>query len=100
VEEMVNRYSNFLPASLIAYYEAMIQRPDRTHILKTFKNPVFFIMGRHDTAIPFEDSLEQSHLPLLSYIQILKHSGHMGMYEETDKVNNELVNYLHITPTI
>src|SRR5918993_1418534 len=34
VEEIINRYSNFNPNSLVHYYEAMIQRPDRSELLR------------------------------------------------------------------
>lgn len=82
VEEITARYTNFSAHALVQYYEAMMQRPDRTSVLKTFKGPVLFIMGKHDKAVPIELSLQQSHLPQLSYIKILENSGHMGMIEE------------------
>jgi len=85
VEELIARYANFQADALVHYYQAMMQRPDRTHILKNFPDPMLFILGEHDTAIPLTDGLRQCHLPRLSYIHILKNSGHMGMIEETDK---------------
>ena len=83
VTEIVARYTNFLPQSLVGYYEAMIQRPNRTHVLKSSGKPVLFIMGKYDTAVPLEQGLEQSYLPGVSYIHVLRHSGHLGMLEET-----------------
>ncbi|HQZ51522.1 MAG TPA: alpha/beta hydrolase, partial [Chitinophagaceae bacterium] len=80
--------------SLVSYYEAMIQRPDRTEILKKATIPVLFIMGKHDNAVPVKDMLEQSHLPKKSYIHMLQQSGHMGMLEETNKCNQMLEQFL------
>ena len=54
------------------YTKSMMNRPDRTNILKTYKNPVLFIAGKHDNAVPFEQTMQQVHLPQLSYIHILE----------------------------
>jgi len=89
-DEIINRYSNFNPNSLVHYYEAMIQRPDRSELLRKIPKPVLIIAGESDTAIPIKHSLEQSNLPELSYFHSLKNSGHMGMLEEPVKSNGYL----------
>lgn len=86
--------SSFSGAALVSYYEAMIQRPDRTDILRQATVPVLFAMGKYDAAIPLADGLKQCHLPEKSYIHILQHSGHMGMLEETNKTNLLLEKFL------
>jgi pimeloyl-ACP methyl ester carboxylesterase len=82
VRKILARFTNFIGQSLVNYYQAMIVRPDRTHVLKNFPRPVLFIMGKHDTAVPYEQVLQQCYMPGLSYIHTLEHSGHMGMWEE------------------
>jgi pimeloyl-ACP methyl ester carboxylesterase len=94
VTELISRYTNFQDGALVHYYEAMTQRPDRTHILKNFQGPVLFLLGEHDSAIPLADGLRQCHLASLSYIHILRNSGHMGMIEETDKCRGILQKFL------
>ena len=94
IEGFINRLRNFSPKSLVSYYEAMIQRPDRSVVLKNASVPVLFIMGEHDNAVPLQDVLEQCHLPEKSYIHILHQSGHMGMLEEPDTSNRMLENFL------
>ena len=94
VQEIIDRFTNFLPQSLVRYYEAMIQRPDRTAVLKGWQKPALFIMGKYDKAVPLEQVLLQCHLPVLSYIHILKHSGHMGMLEEPGTSTGLLVDFL------
>lgn len=96
IDDFIARLSQFSPESLIAYYEAMMKRPDRTAILKNTPVPVLFILGESDTAIPLADGLEQSHLPGISDILILRKSGHMGMLEETGKCNNYLQAFLSL----
>lgn len=94
VDEFVAGLSNFSPQPLVSYYEAMMQRPDRTNVLKQTGNPVLFIMGEYDNAVPLNDGLQQCHLPEKSYIHILHQSGHMGMLEEADKSSRMLEEFL------
>jgi pimeloyl-ACP methyl ester carboxylesterase len=94
IDEFIESLKSFSADALIAYYEAMMKRPDRTPVLKNTKNSVLFIAGEHDNAIPLEDVLKQCHLPEKSYFHLLKKSGHMGMMEETEKANRILEEFL------
>jgi pimeloyl-ACP methyl ester carboxylesterase len=94
IEEQLQQTATFTDAALITYYESMMQRPDRTAVLEKSIIPILFIIGKYDTAIPLTDSLQQSHLPAISYVHLLDASGHMGMLEETDKSNQALNDYL------
>jgi len=99
IEEHLASVHNFSAEALVSYYEAMMARPDRTHLLRTTELPVLFIIGRHDTAVPFEDALQQSHMPRLSYIHILENSGHMGMVEEPEEAAKALISYIELCET-
>ena len=94
INDFIKSLHNFSPDALVSYYEAMMQRPDRTDVLKKSKIPVLFIMGKYDTAIPLEDGLKQCHLPEKSYIHILHKSGHMGMIEEAEESTRFLEEFL------
>jgi pimeloyl-ACP methyl ester carboxylesterase len=94
VEKQIERLKDFTDTALIAYYTAMMERPDRIEVLKTVRIPVLFIIGEYDYAIPLEESLRQCHLPEKAYIHFLKKSGHMGMLEEPEKVNRILEDFL------
>lgn len=65
----------------IAYYEAMIQRPDRTPVLSSVSVPVLFVIGKDDNAIPMQQVIPQVSLPRISSIHIFEDTGHMGMWE-------------------
>lgn len=97
IDEQVAGLGNFTEAALVSYYESMIQRPDRTMVLRNSTIPVLFVAGKYDAAIPQEDIIKQCHLPSLSYIHILENSGHMGMLEEPGKSNLILKNFLEET---
>lgn len=90
IEEQLANLRNVKTEALVIYYEAMMQRPDRTIVLRNSKVPVLFVLGRHDTAIPIEDGLKLCHLPQMAYIHILEASGHNGMIEEPEKANEIL----------
>ena len=95
IKTLIEKGNSFPPEVLIQQYKAMIARPDTTSILKTFNHPILFIIGEHDKAIPFQHSLQQSHLPQMAYVHILRNTGHMGMKEEPDLVNNFMEEFLH-----
>lgn len=94
IKEFIEQQHNFSDEALVRYYEAMMQRPDRTEQLRKAKMPVLFIMGKYDNAVPLADGLNQCHLPEKSYIHILQNSGHMGMLEETERCNRILEDFL------
>jgi pimeloyl-ACP methyl ester carboxylesterase len=84
-DALVNQYKTMNASALVAYYEAMMKRPDRQEVLKTFNRPILFLAGEQDTTIPYEQVKQQSRLPLLSYLHVLHNSGHMGMWEEPNE---------------
>ena len=94
IDDLIKRGNNINPQVLIQQYKAMITRADTTSILKTFNYPILFIIGEHDKAVPFEHSLQQSHLPQIAYVNILDKTGHMGMKEEPEQMNKYLRNFL------
>jgi pimeloyl-ACP methyl ester carboxylesterase len=94
IEEQLGGVNNFSGEALVSYYKGMMQRPDRTDVLRNSKVPVLFVMGRYDTAVPVEDVLKQCHLPKVSYIHILEDSGHNGMIEEATKSNKILSDFI------
>jgi pimeloyl-ACP methyl ester carboxylesterase len=94
IAAIVHQYANSNPVSLIAYYRAMIDRPDRTELMKSIQVPVLLVLGDQDKAVPFEDGLRQSYLPQICYIHILQRVGHMGMLEYPAETNLLLNRFL------
>lgn len=100
IQALTDRHRYMQPEVLIAFTEAMIARPDRTHILKNAGFPVLFIVGKGDQAVPFSASMQQVYLPELSYIYILDKSGHMGMLEETPAFNLAIQEFITGLPLL
>ena len=93
IEKLIDLSKDFSSERLIQYYEAMIERPDRTAVLKSFQNPFFLSLANMIMLFRL-NILEQCHLPAISYFTILQNSGHMGMWEEKDKSTELLENFL------
>ena len=93
MNDFVESLKGFNPDTLVACYESMMRRPDRTALLKNSQVPVLFIAGNYDNAVPLEDSLQQCHLPEKSYFHILDKSGHMGMMEQPEQSNRILYDF-------
>lgn len=95
VEDMVRRYSDFAPASLIAYLGAMMQRPERLSVLERFEGPVLFIIGEKDQVVPLDQALRQAHLPPIAEVRLLPEAGHMGMLEDAEAGSNAIRSFLN-----
>ncbi|MEO5890652.1 MAG: alpha/beta hydrolase [Ferruginibacter sp.] len=94
INSLIEDGKDFSSEALVQYYQAMMARPDRTAVLKTFARPILFIIGEHDSAIPLQSSLRQCYLPTQSHVHILNNSAHMGMWEEEERSNNILEEFL------
>ncbi len=91
VEKLIALSKDFKAEALIQYYEAMIKRPDKSAILRSFNKPILIIAGMYDNAVPVQSSLSQSYIAAVTYFHILRLSGHMGMWEE-EVASNSLLN--------
>lgn len=94
IQQLTERNRSFTADVLCQYYQAMLERPDRTNVLKKIRQPVLMVIGELDQAVPFEASLSQCHLPLQSHVHILRNSAHMGMWEEADRLNEILSGFI------
>ncbi|MDE3235143.1 MAG: alpha/beta hydrolase [Bacteroidota bacterium] len=94
IESLIEQSRLFTKEACQQYYKAMMNRPDRTALLKNNPLPVLFVCGKEDVAAPLNDLLQQIHLPECSYIHIMDRVGHMGMWEATEKVNYFLLEFI------
>lgn len=95
IDRQIEKSKAFSDEAIIAYYRAMINRPDRTAVLTNFGKPIMFIIGQHDKAVPFEQSMQQCYMPDRSVIHILRNTAHMGMFEEADKTNHAILQFIN-----
>lgn len=95
VNELVVQARDIDDSTLIQYYQAMIHRPDRSGLLSSAHVPVFFLIGKYDPVVPYDVALKQCHLPDISSVTVLEHSGHLGIWEEADIATDSMVNFLN-----
>ena len=94
INNHLTQVANMTKAALVAYSQSMIERPDRTNVLKQNKMPVLFVLAKEDAAIPFQDTLKLASMPYILYIHVFEKAGHMGMIEEPEQSNQILNNFL------
>jgi pimeloyl-ACP methyl ester carboxylesterase len=66
---------------IVAALEGMRRRKGRQMILRSFNQPVLFIIGKHDQAIPLQKVLPQLTLSYHTEALILEGAAHMGFIE-------------------
>ncbi len=103
LEKQAARIDNYMQqairipmATMIACYEAMIARPDRTAVLSNLRQPAFFFIGKEDQAVPLDNSMTQVVLPSIASIHIFDHVGHMGMlevFEESSMLLHQFITF-------
>jgi len=94
IADLLEKGNQITASTLIQHLRAMIARPDRTAVLKQFPKPILFIIGEHDLAIPFAQSMQQCYLPIQSHVHIFRDSAHMSMLEEREKFFTVLSGFL------
>ncbi len=85
---------NISKNTLIQYYNAIKNRPDRIDLLKNASIPVLFICGIEDTLVRYTDNISQSILPRISEIKLLTNTAHIGFYENPSLSNNAIILFL------
>jgi len=80
VLSMIRKAEKYPQTGIIAATNAMIERPDRSEIIRHLKCPQLFIIGEYDEAIPADFSIAQKSLrpDSISYTLPI---AHMGMFE-------------------
>jgi pimeloyl-ACP methyl ester carboxylesterase len=94
VDKLVHRASAYPSEGITNALQAMMDRPDQSEVLKTLQRPVLFIIGKEDTAIPAEASMNQTILPDTSSILLLEEVAHMGMFEARKKTQQAVLQFL------
>ena len=94
LESLIEASKQFSTEACRQYYTAMMNRPDRTDVLKGNPLPVLFVIGTEDVAAPLNDLNLQIHLPLCSYIHIIENVGHMSMWEAPELLNSYLLEFI------
>lgn len=82
------------PESVIAGQRAMLEKRDRSAVLRSIRVPVWIAGGVYDSHLTFDRVLEMAIMPEQVQITKLQESGHLGMVEERELFIKELNDYL------
>lgn len=85
IQTLIDRASGFSPQGIVANIRGMMQRPDRTHVLRDSVMPVLIIHGEEDAVIPNGSISLQATLPARCTFISMEDVGHMGYLEAPDR---------------
>jgi pimeloyl-ACP methyl ester carboxylesterase len=94
IKELIEDGRRFKKENLQQYYYAMMNRADKTNVLKNTGLPVLFVTGTEDAAIPLNDVLKQVHAPEIAYIHIINNMAHQSLLEVPMELNRILKNFI------
>lgn len=84
--EWVRQIAGATPGEgIVANLKGMMQRPDRSGLVKTTGKPFLLIAGKKDNYIDYNTVIPQIELPEKGELVTLEHSGHLGFIEEKNR---------------
>lgn len=93
VEEQISRAMKMKPDSLIAFYNAMIMREDKTGILEEATYPLQWIVGKEDTIATEDKVLKQAMLAGTNFVSVYADCAHMSMIEKPEQLIDDLIRF-------
>jgi pimeloyl-ACP methyl ester carboxylesterase len=80
-KNLVHVIKNTPKNSIINGMKAMMNRPDRKHILPLINYPILFIIGEKDEHYPKHEIFNQASICKLAQVNVIENSGHLSMME-------------------
>ena len=82
------------PEGVIAALNGMKTREENLDAIRNSEKPMLFIAGKKDNLIPYIADDKQFSLNPKMEILLLENSGHMGMFEESEKAFNAIHSFI------
>ena len=86
IEILSNRAASTSAKSIIASLEGMKERAGALDLLIQSDMPIFFVIGRNDTRMPYNKVMAQAMLARNVQVQLLDKVAHMGFLEAPEKI--------------
>lgn len=93
IQEQITRGVQLPGESIIAFYTVMMNRKERTAILKAAKYPMQMVIGKEETIAPMNVLMEQAAMPDISFLSLYENSLHMSMIEQPERLAGDLINF-------
>jgi 3-oxoadipate enol-lactonase len=86
--------------SLIAFYRAIMERRDTTHVVREAGYPVQFIIGAQDTLASVHKELSGNNLTNINFVKVYKNCAHMSMLEAPQQLAYDLEEFVRFCYTM
>jgi pimeloyl-ACP methyl ester carboxylesterase len=90
ISDEITRGLKLTDTAIVAFYNAMINRPDRTSTLKNAAFPVQWIIGKEDNVAPLDKVAQQSMLADVNFVSVYTDCAHMSMLEKPQALIRDL----------
>lgn len=97
--ELTNLVDSTFDQSIIDGLNAMMNRKDKTSHLKSFKEPVLFLIGELDEHYPKSEIFNQASMAQIAQVSVLKDTGHLSMYENEIECGRHISRFLAFAET-
>lgn len=94
VDDMINKALSIKGESLVAFYNAMIKRSDRSDILLHKAFPVQWLIGADDVVTLPKNTMQHCISANVNFVSLYADCAHMCMVEKKDALYKDLSNFL------
>jgi len=96
VNSLIAKAAEYTPEALMQANRAMMEREDKSMVLKKAKVPVLFIAGKDDQSSPLAYTLKQAAMPAIADVHIFSNSKHMSIFERKAEALNAIQSFLQL----
>jgi pimeloyl-ACP methyl ester carboxylesterase len=86
IESLIEKAQKYTPQAVMSANAAMMNRKDKSDVLKNATVPVLFIDGEEDEAAPLPLTLKQASYPPIADFNLFSQSKHMSVFERKAEV--------------
>ena len=97
IQSIVDEGCQIPEKTLTDYMLAMRDRSDSLDFIKEFQGSILYVYGEEDPSIPVALSKSQIKFMNHPYLKNLPKTGHMGMFEEEEKVLKAISKFIEVT---
>jgi pimeloyl-ACP methyl ester carboxylesterase len=94
IDKLIEKAAKYTPESLMRANAAMMNRQDKSLVLKNAIAPVLFISGKQDPSAPLEPMLKQVSLPAIADVSIFDNCKHMSIFEYKKETIAAIQNFI------
>ena len=95
VKQQVEQAMKMEGNSMINFYNAIMNRKDRTSVLEKAIFPIQWIAGINDNLIPYKKILEQCYRSGINFVSFYNNCGHMSMFEAPEQLITDLKEFIY-----